>query len=144
MPMKIFLDANVLVTVLCNEYPRFAACARTLSLCDDRRFQVHTSPFCLAIGAYFAEKKNGGRLARKKIALLAEKLHLTTVGEDVTRRTMRDPRVTDIEDGMEYYSALEADCACIVTYDKRDFHFSELEVLDPEEFLLKHVAARRQ
>jgi len=61
---KIFLDANVLVTVLCNEYPRFSACARVLSLCDDRRFEVYTSPLCLAIGAHFAAKKNGKKLAR--------------------------------------------------------------------------------
>ena len=46
---------------------------------------------------------------------------------------------TDIEDGFEYYSAVDAKCTCIVTYDKRDFHFSEVEVLDAEEFLLKYV-----
>ena len=29
--MRIFLDANILVTVLCNEYPRFTYCSRVLS-----------------------------------------------------------------------------------------------------------------
>ena len=66
-PTRIFLDANVLVTVLCNEYPRFTACARLLSLADDPRFEVYTSPLCLAIGAYFAEKKSGRKMAREKI-----------------------------------------------------------------------------
>lgn len=141
--MKIFLDANVLVTVLCNEYPRFGACARVLSLSDDRRFQVYTSPLCLAIGAYFAEKKNGRERARKKIMLLAEKLAITQVDAHTTRRTLADPRIRDIEDGLEYHSALDARCTCIVTYDKRDFHFSELEVLDPEEFLLKYALPHR-
>lgn len=36
-PKRLFLDANILVTVLCNEYPRFGACARVLSLADDKR-----------------------------------------------------------------------------------------------------------
>jgi predicted nucleic acid-binding protein len=75
MPVhRIFLDANVLVTVLCNEYPNYPACARVLSLADDPRFEVYTSPLCLAIGAYFAEKKSGRRVAKKKAALLADKL----------------------------------------------------------------------
>ena len=69
-PKRIFLDANVLVTVLCNEYPRFGACARVLSLADDKRFEVYTSPLCLAIGAYFAEKKSGKKLARNTIQRL--------------------------------------------------------------------------
>ncbi|MEO8587740.1 MAG: PIN domain-containing protein [Flavobacteriales bacterium] len=139
---KIFLDANVLVTVLCNEYPRFGACARVLSLADDRSFEVYTSPLCLAIGAYFAEKKNGKKLARKKIALLAGKLRVTTVDAAVTERTMANVKITDIEDGFEYYSAVDAKCTAIVTYDKRDFHFSELEVLDAHAFLLKYVVER--
>ena len=57
--IRVFLDANILVTVLCNEYPRFGPCVRVLSLVDDPRFEVYTSPLCMAIGAYYAGKKNG-------------------------------------------------------------------------------------
>ena len=141
-PKRIFLDANILVTVLCNEYPRFSVCARVLSLADDKRFQVYTSPLCLAIGAYFAEKKNGKKVARKKIALLAEKLSITTVGEVAVSRTLANEKITDFEDGLEYCSALDAKCTCIITYDRRDFHFAEMEVLDAEQFLFKYVVKR--
>ncbi len=144
MPVqKIFLDANVLVTVLCNEYPRFGACARVLSLADDKRFEVYTSPLCLAIGAYYAEKKNGRKLARKKITLLAEKLRITALDASTTERTLANAKITDIEDGFEYYSAVDAKCSAIISYDKRDFHFSELSVMDAEAFLLQHVVKKR-
>lgn len=141
--MRIFLDANILVTVLCNEYPRFSACARVLSLCDDKRFEVFTSPLCLAIGAYFAEKKNGKQQARRKIDLLVEKLRITALDGSTAKRTVQNKKITDFEDGLEYFSAVDAKCTCIITYDKRDFHFSEVEVLDAEQFLLKHVAKRK-
>lgn len=138
-PKRLFLDANVLVTVLCNEYPRFGACARVLSLADDKCFEVYTSPLCLAIGAYFAEKKNGKKLARKKIALLAEKLNVTTMGPKAVERTFADARITDIEDGFQYFSAVDAGCTCIVTYDRRDWKFAAMEVLAPDDFLLTRV-----
>ena len=141
-PKRIFLDANVLVTVLCNEYPRFSACARVLSLADDKRFEVYTSPLCLAIGAYFAEKKGGKQVAKKKAGLLAEKLKLTTLDSSTAKRALANKRVEDLEDGMQYYSALDAKCMCIVTYDKKDFHFADTEVLDGEEFLLKYAVRR--
>jgi predicted nucleic acid-binding protein len=140
MPVqKIFLDANILVTVLCNEYPRFGPCARVLSLVDDPRFEVYTSPLCMAIGAYYAGKKNGKKLARKKITLLGEKLHMTNMGQNAMQRTLADPRILDIEDGLQYHSALDAKCGFIVTYDRKDFHFADIPVMDAEDFLLKHA-----
>lgn len=136
---RIFLDANILVTVLCNEYPRYSFCARVLSLCDDTRFEVYTSPLCLAIGMHYSKKKNGTREAKKKIALLAEKLKVTTVDHDAVQRTVANRKIEDFEDGLEYYSAEKANCTCIVTYDRNDFQFGELEVLNAEEFLVRHV-----
>ncbi len=142
-PKRLFLDANVLVTVLCNEYPNYPACARVLSLADDPRFEVYTSPLCLAIGAYFAEKKSGRRVAKKKAALLADKLKITSLDHSTAKRALADKRVEDLEDGMEYYSAVDAKCTAIVTYDRDDFHFSALEVLDGEEFLLKYAVRKK-
>lgn len=142
-PTRVFLDANVLVTVLCNEYPRFTACARVLSLADDPRFEVYTSPLCLAIGAYFAEKKNGRKKAREKVSLLASRLHITNMDAKAVQQAVANPKVTDLEDGMQYYSALAARCGHIITYDRKDFHFAQVPVLEPEDFLVQHMVRRR-
>jgi predicted nucleic acid-binding protein len=66
--MKVFLDANILISVLNKEYPVFTSAARILSLADNSRFQLYTSPLCLAIAFYFSGKKSGNDLAKKKIA----------------------------------------------------------------------------
>ncbi|MBP8823400.1 MAG: PIN domain-containing protein [Flavobacteriales bacterium] len=136
---RIFLDANILVSVLCNEYPRFSWCARVLSLCDDKHFEVYTSPLCLAISAHFSKKKNGLRPCLHKMALLASKLKMTTLDQDVVLQTVANKKVGDFEDGLEYYSAKTAGCTCIVTYDRNDFHFGDMEVLDAEDFLVKYA-----
>jgi len=138
--MRIFLDANILVTVVRNEYPRYGPCARVMSLADRSGFSVYTSPLCLAIAFYFAEKKNGRKLAKKKLALLSEKLKITKMDGPAVQQAIQNKMVEDFEDGLQYYSAQASKCECIVTYDKSDFHFSKMEVLDPEEFLLKYVA----
>jgi predicted nucleic acid-binding protein len=137
--VKIFLDANVLVTVLCNEYPQFAFCSKVLSLCDDNRFEVYTSPLCLAIAFYFARKKNGLAVARKKINLLAGKISAITMNEEAVNNTVANKSINDFEDGLEHYSAIQSKCKCIVTGDVKDFYFSEIEVLNPHDFLLKYV-----
>lgn len=138
-----FLDANVLVTVLCNEYPRFGACARVLSLADDKRFEVYTSSLCLAIGAFYAGKKSGSKAARDKIALLASKLKVTTIGAAAVEWTLARPGIIDIEDGFQYHSAKDAGCTTIVTYDKRGWKFAEMEVMDPGAYLLRYAVPKR-
>ena len=140
--MRIFLDANVLVSVLNKEFPLFAHSSRVLSLTEDSRFQVYTSPLCLAIAYYFAEKKSGEVLAKKKLSLLSEHLQITDMNEKTTRLAAKST-IEDFEDALQYYSALESKCACIITENTKDFYACDLDVYDCEQFLKQH-AVRNQ
>lgn len=133
--MRIFLDANVLVSVLNQEYPLFSYSARILGLADHPGYQVYTSPICLAIAFYFSEKKSGSRLAKKKLELLISKIQITTVDQEVVSNAANDKRVVDFEDGLEYYSAIAQGCEVIITEDINDFYYSEIGVLDCKSFL---------
>lgn len=136
--MKIFLDANILISVLNKEYPLFTYSSRILSLTDQKNYEVFTSPICLAIAFYFAEKKNK-KLARQKIRLLAEHLSITPIDASTVRKTISNPSIHDFEDGIEYFAALESKCACIITEDADDFNFSSIEVLTCEAFFEKYL-----
>ena len=78
--MRIFLDANILVSVLNKEYPLFSYTARLLSLTRYSQFSLITSSVCLAITFYFAEKKHGTSAARNKIAILLEHIEVADCG----------------------------------------------------------------
>jgi predicted nucleic acid-binding protein len=133
--MRVFLDANVLVSVLNKEYPLFPHSARILSLADQLRFQLYTSPICLAIAFYFAEKKSGTTLAKQKMQVLSSKLQIASVDAQTVFSAVSNPSVMDFEDGLEYYSVLKHDCQAIITEDSAGFYFSEIPVYDCRKFL---------
>ena len=137
--MKAFIDANVLVSVLNKEYPLFTHSSRVLSLADHPAFELYTSSLCLAIAFYFSTKKSGEPLAKKKIALLAEKLHLAVINQNAVNQAITNPKVNDLEDGFQYYAAQAHGCTCIVTEDIDDFYFAEMKVLGSEAFLNQFV-----
>jgi len=139
--MKVFLDANILISVLNKEYPSFTHTSRILSLTDHPRFQIFTSPICLAIAFYFAEKKYKAA-AKQKISLLADHLEITEVSRNTVRSAASDPSIHDFEDGLEYYAAAEAGCDCIVTENIRDFYFSKIEVLSSLDFYARYMARK--
>lgn len=138
--MRVFLEANIIVSVVNKEYPLFTYTARILSLADINRFELYTSPICLAIAFYFAEKKHKTKVARQKITLLAKNIRIADAGASTVKKALENPAVKDFEDGLEYYSAKENKCTCIITEDTRDFYFSKIEVLNSHDFYLKYMA----
>lgn len=132
--MRLFLDANVLVSVVNQEYPLFRYSSRIVSLIDNPSYQVFTSPLCLAITYYFAEKKSGSKKALEKLKLLSGKISITSIDNSVVLQTIGNPKIHDFEDGMEYYSALASGCELIITEDLGDFYFSEIPTKTCEAF----------
>lgn len=137
--MKVFLDANVIISVLNKEYPLFPISSRVLSLADRREIHLYTSPICLAIAFYFSEKKSGADMAKLKIEMLSKKILMTAVDHKTVSDTLSNRQVQDFEDGLEYYSALGSDCEVIVTEDSGGFYYSQIPVLGCEKFLEEYI-----
>ncbi|WAC39953.1 type II toxin-antitoxin system VapC family toxin [Pedobacter sp. SL55] len=136
--IRIFLDANVLVSVLNKEYPLFTYSSRILSLASHPKFEIYTSPMCLAIAFYFAEKKNKAT-AKQKISILCQHIKIAENLSDGVVSTLLNKKINDFEDGLEYYAAANVKCHCIVTEDIEDFYFSEIEALSCKSFFDKHL-----
>ncbi|MGB3778049.1 MAG: PIN domain-containing protein [Tunicatimonas sp.] len=113
--MKLFIDANVLISVLNKEYFLFTYSSRVLSLAQRANYELMTSPLCLAIAFYFSAKKHNETVAKVKIDRLTIFLGITEMNEKIVKKALQDKRAHDFEDGMQYYSATEAGCTVIVT-----------------------------
>ena len=137
--MRVFLDANVLVSVLNKEYPVFTYSSRILSLATHPKFEIYTSPMCLAIAFYFAEKKHKTQLAKQKIDLLCQYLKIAGHSSKGVLDTLSNKKIHDFEEGLEYYAAQSVDCKCIITQDVEDFYFSDIEVLSCQAFFKRHL-----
>ena len=137
--MRIFLDANILISVLNKEYPLYTITSRIISLSDTKNFNVFTSPVSLAIAFYFAEKKSGTALAKKKIQLLSERLSVTKTGPVEVTLSLQNKKVLDFEDGIEYYSAVNSNCSVLITEDIDDFYFAEIEIMRSLDFLNNYL-----
>ena len=132
---KAFIDANILVAVINNEYPLFRSASRVLSLADYTAFELYTSTTCLAIAFYFAEKKSGAEVAKEKIRKLAKHIKIASSGDKEVQSALTHKMVLDFEDGLQYFTAINAGCDVIITEDGEDFHFAEIPVMPCESYL---------
>lgn len=136
--MNVFLDANILVSVLNKEYPTFTFSSRILSQAN-KKFTFFTSPICLAIAFYFAGKKSNAANAKKKIGLLCQYISIAPNSSMAVKNTLQNAAILDFEDGLEYDAAVENKCSVILTEDRNDFYFSEIKVLNSRDFCMQFL-----
>jgi predicted nucleic acid-binding protein len=110
-----------------------------MSLAGSKRFQLFTSPICLAIAFYFSEEKHNSKIAKQKINLLCDHIRIANATSTSVKNALANEAVKYFEDGIEYYSAEENKCICILTEDIHDFDFSKIEVINSENFFLKYM-----
>jgi predicted nucleic acid-binding protein len=138
--MKLFIDANILISVLNNELPLFPFSSRILSLGQfNNKYTLVITPICLAISFYFSEKKCGAVKSLEKIKVLTKYLEVLNVGAKENIAVHANPAVRDYEDGLQYYAALHAGCDFIITEDKSGFFYSQIPVCTAREFLLEYL-----
>lgn len=86
------------MSVLNKELPSFTYTARVLSLADNPKFQLFTSPNCFAIAFYFASKKSGATMAKQKIGILAEKIKVAENKQADILKTANNKKILYFED----------------------------------------------
>ncbi len=78
-------------------------------------------------------------MAKQKLALIYEHLSIAKIDKAAVNKALLNPKVQDVEDGFQYYAAVEAGCKCIVTENLDDFYFAEIPVLSSEQFLKTYI-----
>ena len=133
---RVFVDANIVVDLLCQRYPWFPKVMRIFNMADLEQIELYCSSLSLATASYLMEtRKMSSREIFDSIDLLCQMCTPTTVDYPVVRLSL-DSNFTDFEDALQHFSAQTVDADCIVTRNKKDFSSSEIPVYDLDEFLM--------
>ncbi|MCC5842974.1 MAG: PIN domain-containing protein [Verrucomicrobia bacterium] len=135
--MKIFLDTDVILDCVLDR-PEFAEEAtKVLNLCEIGGVEGITSTLVLANCHYVFSRQESAAKSRQVIARLRALLGVCPVGDRELGEALVS-KFKDLEDGIQYFTALNNGAHVIVTRNIRDFKSSSLPVMLPREFLLAH------
>lgn len=134
--MKLFLDTNIVVDYVENRKPFVADALALFQMSYDGIHHLYVSDLMFANIAYIARKRMSLNQLYEIFETLCAFLHVTGIGEQAVHEAIR-LKEKDFEDALQYFSAKQACVNCIITRNKKDFHFSDIPVYTPEEFLLR-------
>jgi len=133
-PLKVLVDLNVILDVLQQREPFFAASAGVLAAAERGLIRARIAAHTVTTLFYLITK---GQSPDKAKTLISEVLSFMQIA-DVTQATIEAALafpMTDFEDAVQLASALGAQSDCLVTRNIKDYPETRISVLSPAELL---------
>ena len=131
---KVFLDTNIVADLFLKREPFCQNSLKLFALGFHKNITLYVSSLSYATLAYLCRK-----MKKEERVLLFEKLRSLTVTTTVDRQTVDMALVSDfddLEDAMQYYSAISSKVDVVLTRNKKDFVEANVPVMTPDEFFI--------
>ncbi|HID28753.1 MAG TPA: PIN domain-containing protein [Desulfobacterales bacterium] len=132
--MKLFLDTNLLLDVLAEREPFYAAAARLWSMAETGQCTALVSAISFNNVFYIVRKARDAQTARRALILLRD-VFIGVAPDQAILNQAIDSEIPDFEDAIQFYSAVHAGADYLITRNADDFPVGSLPILDPQEFL---------
>lgn len=136
---KLFLDTNIVLDLIENREPFVKDAALLFQLGRNKECELFVSDLTFVNIAYIIRKTYSKERLYSVLSKLRSFLTIVGGGGIAVEHALK-LQADDFEDAMQYYAACQVEADYIITRNKKDFSFSEIEVLTSEEYmLLKHI-----
>lgn len=134
---KVFVDTNVLLDILLERTPWANEAAVLFSMADRKEIELLCCSLSFSTAIYLMQRfKYTRKEIVSKLSIIKSICTVTTVNEAVIDRMLQSD-FNDLEDAIQYYSALAFGAEAIVTRNTKDFAASKIPVVSPHDFCIK-------
>jgi predicted nucleic acid-binding protein len=135
MAFRIFLDANFLLDFTLKR-PEYETARKLIAWAVEGRVEAFITPAVVHITGYWLTKAYKSDLAKKVLLGLLADIAVIDIGHETTISALHS-KMIDIEDALQYYTALHHKLDYFISRDKglKKAAIPVLPVYSPEEFL---------
>jgi predicted nucleic acid-binding protein len=135
MASKVFLDANILLDLTLKRAD-YEAAKKIMTLAIQGRIQAFVTPSIIHIIGYWLTKAYSHAKAKEIIISLLNDITCIDISHEHVITALHSS-IRDIEDALQYYTALHHRVEYFISRDKqlKKDAISILPIYDPEEFL---------
>ncbi|MFC0343265.1 type II toxin-antitoxin system VapC family toxin [Epilithonimonas hispanica] len=132
---KVFLDTNIIIDFLGEREGFYKYSAKILTLADQKKIKVYTSPSSISNVFYVLAKYENSKTVLEKIRKFKLLCSMSVMDDEVVEKAIHS-NFKDFEDAMQYFSALASNCDVIITRNEKDFKNALIPVMNAESYLL--------
>lgn len=135
--MKVFLDNNIIIDLLHEKRDGHNLATNTVNIILKKQYQIVITPLSIANAHYILSSHYKVNDSLKRLEALTKLGSISIMNEPQVKLSFQN-KWKDFEDSLQYQSAIEANCDCIITSDKKGFKLSTIEVFTPIKFIEEH------
>lgn len=135
--MDLFLDTNIVVDIVKYREPYVYDALPIFQRGAAGIHHLLISDLTFANVAYLVKKGLSFSQWYEVLMDLRSNIQVVTIGAECIDAALQ-LQANDFEDALQYFSAKQAEADCIITRNKKDFLFSDIPVLEPNEFLTRY------
>ncbi len=132
--MKIFVDTNVLLDVFQERRLHYDGSVSVWDMAERGQLSGFISAISFNNIYYIVSRFRDKKHASRAIKLLRGTFSPVPLDEQILNQAI-DSKTDDLEDAIQFFSAVRVSANFIITRNNKDFPKSSIPVLTPEEFL---------
>ena len=132
--MKLLIDTNIILDVLCKRKGLYEGSAKIFKLCELRQMEGIISALSIPNIVYIMRKELDGDRIRDILEILSIIFRISDLKADDLKKAA-EMNFRDYDDALQNVCAESLKADYIITRNKRDFAGSKVPAFSPEEFL---------
>lgn len=134
MIQRIFLDTNIILDFLGERENFYDPAAKVMTLADKKQISVFSSATSLTNAFYILSKFESKKTAWEKVRKFKLICGISVTDDEVVEKALNSD-FKDLEDALQYFSAVATNCEILLTRNEKDFKNALIPVMDAESFL---------
>lgn len=131
---KTFIDTDVILDFMIAREPFAMDAARIFSLSDKKEISICTTGLVFSNAYYVLRKLGTHKKVIEKLTQLARLVDIIGLSKIAVMQAL-ESEFNDFEDALLHYAALSENVRIIITRNTKDYKYSELAVLTPDQYL---------
>ena len=134
MNNEVFIDADIVLDLLCKREPFYSYAAEVFTMGDTGIIKLVTTPLVFANVFYILRKVLGIEKAKELLRKLRIMVGVVSLYDKVIDLALNSS-FNDFEDGIQYFAAREQGIKLLLTRNVKDYKAADLIIQTPEEYL---------
>ena len=134
MNNKVFIDADIVLDLLCKREPFYSYAAEVFTMGDTGIIKLVTTPLVFANVFYILRKVLGIEKSKELLRKLRIMVGVISLNDKVIDLALNSS-FNDFEDGIQYFTAREQGIKLLLTRNVKDYKAADLIIQTPEEYL---------
>jgi predicted nucleic acid-binding protein len=135
--INVFLDTNIIIDLIADRKPYSRFAIEIFKNAEEGKLELFASSHSIATSHYILKKHLDEKTLREVLFNLTEYITVIAIDAGILKKGLRSKH-KDFEDALQILCASSVkNIECIVTRNPKDFKYSDVQVLTPEEFCMK-------